>query len=258
MGKVIAVANQKGGVGKTTTSINLSSSLALYKKKILVIDLDPQGSATASLAVKKSDLEKSIYNIFLDDTEFKDVIITPEYANFDLAPTTIDLASVEMKIINNDFRNFILNEKVKQIRDEYDYIIIDCPPSLGMLTINALQAADSVIIPVQCQFLAIDGLTQLLNTIRIVQKQKKANGKALTIEGILLTMLDKRVKAGWEVVNEIKQYFKEKVFDSIIASNVTAQVAPRYGMPLSKYDPKSKAAKLYKSLAKEVLKRNAN
>lgn len=258
MGKIIAIANQKGGVGKTTTSINLSSALALHKKKILVIDLDPQGSATASLAVKKNELEKSVYNIFIDDTTFKEVIIKPEHGYFDLAPTTIELASVEMKIIENDFRNHILSEKLELVRNEYDYIIIDCPPSLGLLTINALQAADSVIIPVQCQFLAIDGLTQLLNTIRIVQKQKKANGKALTIEGILLTMLDKRVKAGWEVVNEIKEYFKEKVFDSIIVSNVTTQVAPRYGMSLIEYDAKSKAAKLYKSLAKEVLKRNAN
>lgn len=256
MAKIIAVANQKGGVGKTTTSINLSSSLAYYNKKVLMVDLDPQGSATAGLGIVRSDLNYSMYNVFIDRMSIKDIIVRPKYAEFDVAPTTVDLASVELKIVNDDFRYYILDNLLEQERKNYDYIVIDCPPSLGLLTLNALYTADSVIVPVQCQFFAVDGLTQLMNTIRIVQKQKKVNGKKLEIEGILFTMLDKRTKVGWEVVHEVKDYFGKSVFDTIITSNVSAQIAPRYGMPVMKYDSRSASAVLYKSLAKEILKKN--
>lgn len=256
MAKIIAVANQKGGVGKTTTSINLSSSLQYYNKRVLMVDLDPQGSATTGLGISRSELNYSMYNVFIDKMKISDIVVKPKYAEFDVAPTTVDLASVELKIVNDDFRYYILDNLIEQERKNYDYIIIDCPPSLGLLTLNALYTADSVIIPVQCQFFAVDGLTQLINTIRIVQKQKKVNGKKLEIEGILFTMLDKRTKAGWEVVHEVKDYFRNSVFDTIITSNVSAQIAPRYGMPVMKYDSRSASAVLYKNLAKEILKKN--
>lgn len=256
MGKIIAVSNQKGGVGKTTTSVNLSASLATYGKKVLLIDLDPQGSVATSLGIDRSTLTYNMYDVFVDGVDVQQVIVKPESANIDVLPATVDLAGVEIKIVDNPFRSFILEKALNKVKNKYDYIIIDTPPSLGLLTLNALYAADSVLIPVQCQFLALDGLTQLLNTIRIVQKNKRNNKKSLKIEGVLLTMLDRRTTAGWSVVNEVKEYFKEGVFDTIIQSNVAAAVAPNYGMPVLKYQPQCSSAKNYRLLAKEVMKRN--
>lgn len=256
MGKTIAISNQKGGVGKTTTSVNLASSLSALGKKILLIDLDPQGSTTVSLGINRGHLKYSVYDLFINKKQIKEIIVKPEHVNIDVVPTTVDLAGVEVKLVEDIFKNYILEKEINRVKDEYDYVIIDTPPSLGLLSLNALFAANSIIIPVQCQFLAIDGLTQLLNTIRIVQKQKKINRKILSIEGVLLTMLDKRTKTGKEIVEEVKQYFGEKVFNTIIYSNVAAQVAPSYGMPLLKYAPKSSSAIQYKELAEELISKN--
>lgn len=256
MGKIIVISNQKGGVGKTTTSVNLSAALAFYGKKVLLVDLDPQGSVATSLGIDKSNLKYNMYDIFCNNIQAKDVIVKPESANIDVLPATVDLAGVELKLIDNPFRNYVLEKALNKIKGSYDYVIIDTPPSLGLLTLNALYAANSVIIPVQCQFLALEGLTQLLNTIRIVQKNKRENKKSLKIEGVLFTMLDKRTNTGWQVINEVKEYFKEGVFDTIIMSNVAAAVAPNYGLPVIKYQPQAASAKNYKLLAKEVMKQN--
>lgn len=256
MSRIIAIANQKGGVGKTTTSVNLAASLAKLGKKVLLVDLDPQGSTSACLGINRGNLNASVYDLFIHNIDIDKMIIVPDSINIDIVPATIDLSSVEVKLVNDDFKHYKLDSKIKKIKDRYDYIIIDCPPSLGLITLNAFFASDSVLIPVQCHFLAVDGLTQLYNTIRLVQVQKKVNNRTLSIEGVLLTMLDKRTKCGWEIVNEIKEYFHEKVYSTIITTNVAAQIAPTYGMPILVYDKKSQAAKQYISLAKELIKRN--
>ena len=210
---------------------------------------------STSLGINRSMLYSTIFDVLLGDKTIEETIIHLSEINVDVIPATIELAHIEVRLDHDD-REYILSHKLNEIAHLYDYIVIDCPPSLGLLTLSALYASNSVLIPVQCQFLAIDGLTQLLNTIRIVQKKLKVNNRRLEIEGVLLTMLDKRTKAGWEIVHEIKDYFKEGVFDTIITSNVAAQVAPTYGLPVLSFAPKSPAAKLYKSLAKEIVKNN--
>lgn len=256
MGHIIAISNQKGGVGKTTTSVNLSAALSGYGKKVLLVDLDPQGSCSTCLGIDKSTLNYNVYDVFCMGVDVNDAVVSPDSAKIDILPSTMDLAGAELKLADNPFRNYVLEKALNKIKNNYDYVIIDTPPSLGILTLNALYAADSVLIPVQCQFLALEGLTQLLNTIRIVQKNKRGNKKSLKIEGVLLTMLDKRTTAGWGVVNEVKDYFKDAVFDTIIQTNVAAAMAPNFGLPVTKYQPQSSSAKNYRYLAKEVIKRN--
>jgi chromosome partitioning protein len=256
MGLVISIANQKGGVGKTTTAINLASSLANLRNKILIIDLDYQANATSCMGIDRGSFNHSIFDVFKKEATFQDILIKSNHRNIDVLPAKTMVEGVEEVIINDTNRDFILHDHIAEIKDKYDYILIDCPPSLGYITTNALVASDGVIVPVQCEFLAMDGLTQLLNTIRIVQNKKKVNKENLTIYGVLLTMLDKRVTSGFQIVNEIKTYFKEKVFKTIIPRNITCSNATFYGMPVTQFSPRSKSSISYKKLAKEVVSRN--
>ena len=250
MGKIMSIANQKGGVGKTTSSVNLSAGLASLGKKVLIIDTDPQGNATSGLGINKADVSSCIYNVLVEDVRAEDVVFSTGIVNLDIIPATIQLAGAEIELVPIMSRELRLRRALEDLREEYDYIIIDCPPSLGLLTLNALTASDSVIIPVQCEYYALEGLSQLLNTIRLVQKHLN---KQLMIEGVLLTMLDARTNLGIQVVEEVKKYFQDKVYKSIIPRNVRLSEAPSHGQPIIAYDPKSKGSEVYLELAKEVM-----
>ncbi|WP_062107894.1 ParA family protein [Bacillus niameyensis] len=249
MGKVISIANQKGGVGKTTTSVNLGACLAYIGKKVLLIDIDPQGNATSGSGIDKGDVQNCIYDVLVDDMEIKKVIKQTAVENLFAVPATIQLAGAEVELVPTISREVRLKRAVDQVRDEYDYILIDCPPSLGLLTLNALTASDSVIIPVQCEYYALEGLSQLLNTVRLVQKHLN---NQLMIEGVLLTMLDARTNLGLQVIQEVKKYFQNKVYKTIIPRNIRLSEAPSHGEPIIVYDPKSRGAEVYLDLAKEV------
>ena len=261
MGKIIAFVNQKGGVGKTTSSINLAASLGLLSKKTLLVDLDPQGNATTGVGIVKSEVKDSVYELLTEKTDIEDVIIKTRFKNLYTIPASINLAGVDMELMeiarsNKDFiAQLQLKKALGKVTDLFDYIILDCPPSLGLITTNALASANSVIIPVQCEFFALEGIMQLLNSIMIAQK--KLNPE-LVIEGVLLTMLDNRTNLGLEVVEEIKSYFKEKVYDTIIPRLVRLSEAPSHGKPIHAYDPKSRGTEAYLNLAKEVIERNGN
>jgi chromosome partitioning protein len=248
--KIIAVANQKGGVGKTTTSVNLGACLAYIGKRVLLVDIDPQGNATSGVGIEKADVDQCIYDVLVDDVEAKNVIKPTAIENLYTLPATIQLAGAEIELVPTISREVRLKRALEEIKEQFDYIIIDCPPSLGLLTLNALTAADSVLIPVQCEYYALEGLSQLLNTVRLVQKHLNHD---LKIEGVLLTMLDARTNLGLQVIEEIKKYFQDKVYKTIIPRNVRLSEAPSHGEPIIKYDPKSRGAEVYLDLAKEVV-----
>lgn len=252
MGKIISVANQKGGVGKTTTTVNLSTILAKKGKKVLLIDTDPQGNATSGLGVSK-DVELSVYDILIGDTEFDETLQETAIKNLKVCPSNISLAGAEVQLVSMMSREQRLKTKLDKIKDQYDYILIDCPPSLGLVTLNAFTASDSVLIPVQCEYFALEGLGQLLNTVNLVKKHLNKN---LEIEGALLTMYDARTNLSNQVVKEIKKHFEDKVYKTVIPRNVRLSEAPSYGMPITVYDPRSKGAKAYEKFAKELLKNN--
>lgn len=250
MGQIIAVANQKGGVGKTTTTVNLGASLAYNGKKVLLIDMDAQGNATSGLGIKKGEVDRDIYDVLINEEPLKEVVLSSSRENLSIVPATIQLAGAEVELTSLMARETRLKRAVETVKDDYDYILIDCPPSLGHLTINAFTASDSVLIPVQCEYYALEGLSQLLNTVRLVQKHFN---KELKVEGVLLTMLDARTNLGFEVVNEVKKYFREKVYATIIPRNVRLSEAPSYGLSIIDYDIRSKGAEVYQELAKEVM-----
>jgi chromosome partitioning protein len=261
MGKVISIVNQKGGVGKTTTSINLSASLAVLGKKVLLIDLDPQGNTTTGVGINKGEIERSIYNVLIGECNISEAMIKTKYKNLYVLPTKIELAGIELDFIEKSKtdegfqKSEQLKNKLADLKDSFDYIIIDCPPSLGIITTNALTASNSVIIPVQCEFFALEGITQLL---RSIMRAQKSLNPTLDIEGVLLTMLDSRTNLGFEVVDDIRKFFKEKVYNTIIPRLVRLTEAPSHGEPIIAYDPKSRGSEAYINLAKEVIARNGN
>lgn len=250
LSKVIAIVNQKGGVGKTTTAVNLCTVLAQNGKKVLLIDEDPQGNATSGLGVEKG-AEKSIYDVLINETSFEDVIKKTSIKNLYLCPSNINLAGAEVELVNTISRESKMKEKIEEIQDDFHYIIIDCPPSLGLLTINALTAANSIMIPIQCEYYALEGVGQLMNTVNLIKRQLN---KDLYIEGVVLTMNDARTNLSTQVINEVKKYFKDNVYKTIIPRNVKLSEAPSYGMPITAYAPRSKGAKCYEKLANELLK----
>lgn len=255
MGKILAISNQKGGVGKTATSVNLASSLSYLGKKVLLVDIDHQANATTYMGINRSNLDYTVADIFFNGVDIRKIIKKPKSVAIDILPARFELNNIESQLISVEDKEFRLLNALGEIKDDYDFILIDCPPSLGIVTMNALMAANSVLIPVQCEFLALDGLTQLLNTIRLIQNKQKTNGyESILIEGVLLTMLDTRSNIGYEVINEVKTYFKEKVFKTIVPRNVKISEASSHGVPVTEYAPYSKGSESYKSLAGEVVK----
>ena len=261
MAKVISLVNQKGGVGKTTSSINLAAALGQLGQRVLLIDMDPQSNATTGLGISSSDFNYDVYDLLSGNIDVRKVILKTEFKNLSIIPSTLNLAGIDVEFVKHmlEDQEFKQNEQLKNaiadIQDDYDYIIMDCQPSLGLSTMNALTASNSVIIPVQCEFFALDGITQLLNSIIMVQSSLNPT---LRIEGVLLTMLDGRTNIGLEVIEEIRKYFKDKVFDTIIPRLVRLVEAPSHGKPINEYDPESRATEAYANLAKEVIQRNGD
>ncbi len=250
MGKIIAIANQKGGVAKTTTAINLSACLAAAGRRVLAVDFDPQGNLTSGFGFDRREIEKEICDVLLNETQIQDVILTTEIPGMQVVPAGIQLAEAEIKMIGLQDREFLLKQALSGIAGSFDYIFIDCPPSLGLLTVNALTAADSVMIPIQCEYYALEGLSQLMGTVDLV---KDNLNPYLYIEGVLLTMFDARTNLGLEVVAEVRKHFSTKVYKTIISRNVRLSEAPSHGQPIIIYDPKSRGAEVYQELAKEVM-----
>ncbi len=252
MAQIISVANQKGGVGKTTTTVNLGACLASLGKKVLLVDMDAQGNATSGVGIRKPDVTQDIYDVLVNELPIADATLVTEHENLSIVPATLQLAGAEIELTSMMARESRLKGSLAEVTDLYDYILIDCPPSLGHLTINSFTASDSILIPVQCEYYALEGLSQLLNTVRLVQKHFNPE---LEIEGVLLTMYDARTNLGNEVVEEVRKYFREKVYETIIPRNIRLSEAPSHGMPIIDYDPRSRGAEVYQALAKEVVNR---
>ncbi len=252
MGRIIAIANQKGGVGKTTTSINLSASIAECGKKVLVIDTDPQGNTTSGLGVDKNELEDTIYELMLGECSITECIKKDVIKGVSLLPSNVNLAAAEIELIGVDKKEFILKKEVDWVKDLYDYILIDCPPSLSMLTVNAMTTANTVLVPIQCEYYALEGLSQLIHTVNLVKERLNPD---LAMEGVVFTMYDSRTNLSSQVVENVKKHFRQKVFDTVIPRNIRLAEAPSYGMPINLYDSKSAGAEAYRSLAKEIIKR---
>lgn len=252
MVNVISVANQKGGVGKTTTTVNLGACLASLGKRVLLVDMDAQGNATSGVGIRKPDVTQDIYDVLVNELPIAEATLVTEHENLSIVPATLQLAGAEIELTSMMARESRLKGSLAEVNDQYDYILIDCPPSLGHLTINSFTASDSILIPVQCEYYALEGLSQLLNTVRLVQKHFNPE---LEIEGVLLTMYDARTNLGNEVVEEVRKYFREKVYETIIPRNIRLSEAPSHGMPIIDYDPRSRGAEVYQALAKEVVNR---
>lgn len=250
MGRTIAIANQKGGVGKTTTAINLSACLAEKGKKVLAVDMDPQGNMTSGLGVDKDSVENTIYNLIIGESKMEEVLIKDVLENLDIIPTNIDLSGAEIELLDVEEKEYIVRNEIDKIKDNYDFIIIDCPPSLSMLTINAMTTADSVLVPIQCEYYALEGLSQLIHTVKLVRD--RLNPK-LTIEGVVFTMYDARTNLSLQVVENVKDNLEQTIYKTIIPRNIRLAEAPSYGIPINKYDPKSAGAESYLRLADEVI-----